>query len=205
MGSMAESEGLSEQDLDPSPFTQFAKWFAQAQSVRGFPEAMALATAPRSGVPSVRMVLLKGFDERGFVFYSNYESKKGRELTENPHAAALLYWWELGQQVRFSGTVSRMSSDESAKYFHSRPLESQLSATASRQSDVIPSREVLERRVEELAARHAGGIVPLPPFWGGYRLAPETFEFWMHRENRLHDRFRYRRSTGGWVIERLSP
>ena len=202
---MAESRGLSARDLDPSPFTQFAKWFAQAQSVRGLPEAMALATATGSGEPSVRMVLLKGFDERGFVFYTNYESLKGRELAENPRAAALLYWSELGRQVRFSGAVSKLSPAESAEYFNSRPLESQLSALASRQSQVIPSRDQLEERVKALAAEYAGGQVPLPPFWGGYRIAPETFEFWMHRENRLHDRFRYRRSAAGWVVERLSP
>ena len=202
---MAEDEGLSEQDLDPSPVTQFAKWFAQAQSVRGLPEAMALATATRSGVPSVRMVLLKGFDERGFVFYTNYESLKGRDLADNPRAAALMYWGELGRQVRFSGTVNKLSAAESAEYFHSRQLESQLSALASRQSQVIPSRHLLEERVKMLAADYAGREVPLPSFWGGYRLAPETFEFWMHRENRLHDRFRYRRSDAGWVIERLSP
>lgn len=202
---MAEAEGLSEQDLDPSPVTQFATWFAEAQSVRGLPEAMALATTTRSGVPSVRMVLLKGFDERGFVFYTNYESLKGRDLADNPRAAALLYWWELGRQVRFSGTVSKLSPAESAEYFHSRPLESQLGALASRQSQVIPSRHLLEEAVKTLAADYARREVPLPPFWGGYRLAPETFEFWMHRENRLHDRFRYRRSEAGWVIERLSP
>ena len=135
---MAESGGLSERDLDPSPFTQFASWFAEAQSGRGLPEAMALATATRSAEPSVRMVLLKGFDERGLVFYTNYESRKGRDLAENPRAAALLYWWELGRQVRFSGMVSKISEAESAAYFRSRPLDSQLSALASRQSQVVP-------------------------------------------------------------------
>ncbi len=202
---MAESQSISAQDLDPSPFTQFAKWFQEAQSVHGLPEAMALATATRSGEPSVRMVLLKGYDERGFVFYTNYESHKGRDLARNPRAAALLYWWELGRQVRFSGTVSKMPSTESTAYFHSRPLESQLSALASRQSQVIPSRDQLEERVKALATEYAGRQVPLPPSWGGYRLAPQTFEYWIHRENRLHDRFRYRRSAAGWVIERLSP
>ena len=202
---MAESGGLSERDLDPSPFTQFASWFAEAQSGRGLPEAMALATATRSAEPSVRMVLLKGFDERGLVFYTNYESRKGRDLAENPRAAALLYWWELGRQVRFSGMVSKISEAESAAYFHSRPLDSQLSALASRQSQVIPSRDMLEARVKALAAEYAGREVPMPAFWGGYRLAPDTFEFWVHRENRLHDRFRYRLTDGRWVIERLSP
>jgi pyridoxamine 5'-phosphate oxidase len=151
------------------------------------------------------MVLLKGFDEQGLVFFTNYESRKGLDLAENPRGAALLYWWELGRQVRVSGSVSRTPEAESAAYFHTRPLASQLSARASRQSQVIPSREVLEARVKALAAEYDGRAVPLPSFWGGYRLGPDTFEFWMHRENRLHDRFRYRLTGSRWVIERLSP
>lgn len=205
MASMAEPAGLSETDLEPDPLRQFARWFEEARSAHALPEAMALATATRSGQPSVRMVLLKGFDERGLVFFTNYESRKGLELDENPRAAAVLYWWELGRQLRVSGAVSKVPLQESEAYFRSRPLPSRLSALASRQSEVIPSRDVLERRVQELARTYPDGAVPLPPFWGGYRLAPDTYEFWVHRENRLHDRLRYRRAGDGWVIERLAP
>jgi pyridoxamine 5'-phosphate oxidase len=167
--------------------------------------ATALATADADGRPSARLVLLKGFDERGFVFYSGYDSRKGRELAVNPRAALLLYWDPLGRQVRIEGRVERTPPDDSERYFHSRPRESQIAALASEQSRVIPSREALDERFAELEAELREGEVPLPPAWGGFRVVPDTYEFWQHRENRLHDRFRYRRSDGAWTIERLAP
>jgi pyridoxamine 5'-phosphate oxidase len=198
---------LCDQDVDPDPVRQFATWFAEAQAagVR-MPEAVALATASAEGAPSVRMVLLKGFDERGFVFFSNYASRKGRELDANPRAALALYWDPLGRQVRIEGAVERTSADESADYVRSRPRGSQLSAMASPQSEVIDSREALERRVAELEQRYGRDELPLPTSWGGYRLLPDTVELWQQRHDRLHDRLRYRRGeAGGWVIERLAP
>jgi pyridoxamine 5'-phosphate oxidase len=199
--------GLKESDLDPSPFKQFDKWFQQALAA-GLPEpnAMTLATATLDGKPSARVVLLKGFDERGFVFFTNYESQKGLELSANPHAALVFYWIELERQVRISGRVSRVSSEESETYFHSRPTGSQLSAWASQQSEVVSERKILEDRLEELTHEYQSKPIPLPPFWGGYRVAPETLEFWQGRPNRLHDRLRYTLQPGSqWLIERLSP
>jgi pyridoxamine 5'-phosphate oxidase len=170
------------------------------------PEAMTVATSTRSGEPSARMVLLRGVDERGFGFFTNYESQKGRELAENPRAALVIYWPKLGRQVRIAGAVVKQSSEESAAYFHGRPLASQLSAWASPQSAAIPNRAVLEDAVATLAAKYEGVAVPLPAEWGGYRVIPRTIEFWLHRENRLHDRIRYtRQAGGGWRIERLAP
>jgi pyridoxamine 5'-phosphate oxidase len=167
---------------------------------------MTVATSTRSGEPSARMVLLRGFDERGFGFFTNYDSEKGRELAENPRAALVVYWPKLGRQVRVAGAVARQSTEESTAYFHNRPLSSQLSALASPQSSVIPNRGFLEEAVAALAAKYAGAAVPLPPNWGGYRVIPQTIEFWLHRDNRLHDRVRYRREFGGsWRIERLAP
>lgn len=197
---------LRESDLDPDPVRQFTAWFRAAEEAGiRLPEAMALATATPEGVPSVRMVLLKGFDERGFVFYSGCESRKGRELAANPRAALLLYWDPLGRQVRLEGSVAPLPAEESDAYFVTRPLGSRLAAQASRQSEVIPGRAALEQRVEKLRAEF-GSDVPRPPDWGGFRLYAETFEFWQHREDRLHDRFRYRRDQGdAWVIERLAP
>jgi pyridoxamine 5'-phosphate oxidase len=198
---------LHEQDLDPDPVRQFASWFQQAQAagVR-MPEAAALATASAEGSPSVRMVLVKGFDERGFTFFSNYASRKGGELAANPRAALAFYWDPLGRQVRIEGAVERTSADETADYVRSRPRGSQLGALASPQSEVIDSRETLERRVAELEQRHRSGELPLPTSWGGYRLAADTVELWQQRHDRLHDRLRYRRGDGGgWVIERLAP
>jgi pyridoxamine 5'-phosphate oxidase len=197
---------LRPEDLDPDPFTLFARWYALAQERACHdPSAMALATATPDGRPSVRMVLLKGFDAHGFVFYTNYESRKGRELARNPFAALVFYWPNLRRQVRISGRVVRVSDAESDAYFATRPLGSRLSAAVSPQSAVIGSREVLERRVAELAAAAPAGP-PRPPFWGGLRLVPEEFEFWQSRPNRLHDRFRYTpRPEGGWQIERLAP
>ena len=186
-------------DYSQDPLEQFRSWFEQ-----GTAEAVALATATSSGAPSVRMVLLKGADERGFVFVTNYESRKGRELAENPQAALLFYWPELGRQVRVEGSVKCISEAESDAYFATRPRGSQLAAAASSQSRPLESREALEARFAELDAAHPGNV-PRPPHWGGYRLVPETYEFWQHRENRLHDRRRYQLAEGGWSIERLAP
>lgn len=170
------------------------------------PEAMTVATSTRSGEPSARMVLLRGVDERGFGFFTNYDSQKGLELAANPRAALVVYWPKLGRQVRIAGAVVKQSAEESESYFHNRPLASQLSAWASAQSQVIPNRGVLEEAVKALAAKYEGGPPPLPPNWGGYRVIPRTIEFWLHRENRLHDRIRYtRQPDGGWRIERLAP
>jgi pyridoxamine 5'-phosphate oxidase len=167
---------------------------------------MTIATSTRSGEPSARMVLLRGFDERGFGFFTNYESQKGRELAENPRAALVIYWPKLGRQVRVAGEVVKQLAEESAAYFHGRPLASQISALASPQSQVIPNRASLEERVAALAAKYNGAVVPLPDAWGGYRIIPQTIEFWMHRDSRLHDRIRYtRQPAGGWHIERLAP
>jgi pyridoxamine 5'-phosphate oxidase len=198
---------LREQDVDPDPLRQYMVWFAEAETagVR-MPEAAAVATASADGAPSVRMVLVKGFDERGFVFYSGYASRKGRELAANPRAALLFHWDPLGRQVRIEGPVAHTSVEESAAYVRERPRASQLSALASPQSQTIDSRQELERRVAELDQRHRGGDLPLPSDWGGFRLAAETFEFWQQRQDRLHDRLRYRRDDDTrWVIERLAP
>jgi pyridoxamine 5'-phosphate oxidase len=199
-------EPLLEADVASDPISQFDAWFRDAREVAtGFPETMTLATAAKSGAPSARTLLLKGFDGRGFVFFSNYESRKGRELAENPQAALVFYWHELGRQVRVEGRVAKISAAESEAYFRTRPLESRLAAWASPQSEVITSRGALDVRFAEVRAEYDGGDPPLPPFWGGFLLTPETFEFWQHRENRLHDRLRYRRERDGWLIERLAP
>ena len=190
--------GLNEDDVEPDPIAQFLAWY---QSAPG--EAVALVTASAAGVPSGRMVLLKGVDDRGFAVYTNYASAKARDLEENPRAA-LVFFWPPDRQVQVSGPVTRTTVEESEGYWRTRPRGSQLSAWASRQSEVVPSRAVLEDRVAELSRRYPGEV-PSPPFWGGYRLVPETVEFWHHREDRLHDRLRYRRSGDGWVLERLAP
>ena len=170
------------------------------------PEAMTLATSTPSGEPSARMVLLRGFDERGFGFFTNYNSQKGRELAENPRAALVLYWGRLGRQVRISGSVVRQSADESTAYFQERPRASQISAWASAQSEVVENRTALENAAAALDKKYQAGPLPLPPFWGGYRVIPKTIEFWVHRDNRLHDRLRYSKRAGGtWQIERLAP
>ena len=199
-------EALAEADVDADPVVQFGRWFEQAErSGLLEPHAMTLATATPDGRPSARMVLLRGFDERGFCFYTNYESRKAAELAANPRAALVFWWAELERQVRIEGTVERTSRAESEAYFASRPPGSQLSAAASPQSRVIADRAVVERRVAELATAVPDGPVPLPDFWGGYRLAHEVVEFWQGRPNRLHDRLRYRRAGDRWKIERLAP
>jgi pyridoxamine 5'-phosphate oxidase len=198
---------LREEDADASPVRQFARWFADAvdAGIRE-PEAMALATAAPDGSPSVRMVLLKGLDERGAVFYTNYESRKGRELAANPRGALVLYWDPLGRQVRIEGAVVPVGPAESDAYFRGRPRGSQIGAWASAQSRPIPARADLEARVGDLERRFEGEEVPRPPHWGGYRLEPASFEFWQHREDRLHDRLLYLpAAAGGWTVERLSP
>ena len=200
-------QGLRRSDLDPDPIKQFGNWFTAAIEA-GIKDvnAMALATADKNAKPSVRIVLLKGFDHDGFVFFTNYESEKGRELGENPFAALDFYWIEVDRQIRITGPVERTSREESEHYFRSRPVGSQLGAWVSRQSQVIDGRKILDARLAEMIERFGDKPIPLPPHWGGYRIKPDTIEFWQGRPNRLHDRFRYtRKADGSWVIERLAP
>jgi pyridoxamine 5'-phosphate oxidase len=199
--------GLAEKDLARDPFRQFDKWFQEAEAAKIVePNAMTLATATRDGRPAARTVLLKGVDGRGFVFYSNYESRKGREIDATQRATLLFPWIALERQVIIEGSVSKVSREEAEAYFHSRPLPSQLSAWVSQQSSVISGRKVLESTMQELEKKYAGSVVPLPPHWGGYRVNPETVEFWQGRRSRLHDRLRYRRiEDGSWTVERLAP
>lgn len=203
---MTDFTPLREQDAAADPFDQFSRWFAQATEAGiRLPEAAAVATATPDGKPSVRMVLVKHTGPPGFVFFSNYESRKGAELRNNPRAALLFHWDVLGRQVRLEGPVERTSVQETAAYVHSRPRGSQLSALASRQSRPVKDRSELEHRVGELSERYAELELPVPDFWGGYRITPETFEFWQHRDDRLHDRLLYTRGPGGWDLQRLSP
>jgi pyridoxamine 5'-phosphate oxidase len=198
---------MLEGEVERDPLAQFTRWYGQAvEAGVQLPEAMTLATTTPDGAPSARMVLLKGVDERGFVFFTNYESRKGRELAENPRAALVFHWPQSPRrQVLVTGTVERLAAEESAEYFRTRPFGSRIGAWASRQSEVIAGREGLDRSFGELEREHSGGEVSPPPWWGGYVLRPETVEFWQSRANRLHDRLRYRRESDGWVIERLSP
>jgi pyridoxamine 5'-phosphate oxidase len=197
---------LRRADLASDPLAQFRKWYGDAAAEVDVPEAMALATATPHGAPSVRMVLLKGFDERGFVFYSHYTSRKGRELEANPQAALLFHWRPLGRQVRIEGSVERVSDAESDAYFATRPRDAQLGALASRQSDPLESRADLYERLAELEGDLAGGPVTRPQTWGGYRVVPAAWEFWQHGASRLHDRFRYEPDpSADWRIERLFP
>ncbi|MEV0197319.1 pyridoxamine 5'-phosphate oxidase [Nonomuraea sp. NPDC050691] len=200
-----EGEPLLESGAAADPITQFSVWFEEALQA-GVPEpnAMVLATASAGGRPSARTVLLKGYDERGFVFYTNYESRKGRDLTENPRASLLFPWHPIRRQVRVEGSVMRLSHEESAVYFRSRPYGSRIGAWASRQSAVVRSREELDARYEELAARWPDDP-PVPDFWGGYRVVPLEVEFWQGQLDRMHDRLRYRRTGSRWVLERLAP
>ena len=200
-----ESKPLLESGADPDPLVQFGRWFDEAAAVVPHPEAMAVATADIGGHPSVRMVLLKGWDANGFVFHTNFDSRKGRELTENPYAALLFHWDPLGRQVRIEGPVERIPERDSDSYFQTRPRGGQIGARASQQSRVIVNREELDREVKILEAQFAGQEVPRPPWWGGLRVQPRMFEFWQNREDRLHDRLRYTPAGDGWKIDRLQP
>ena len=197
---------LTEADVDADPIRQFERWFADAVSARvPEPNAMTLATASRDGVPSARIVLLKGVDAHGFAFYTDYRSRKGAELAENPLAALTFLWKEIERQVRITGSVSRVSPAESEAYFRTRPPGSRLGAWASQQSAVIANRAVLEEQLREVTLRFPDGDVPLPAHWGGFRVVPDEIEFWQGRPNRLHDRLLYRREESVWRISRLSP
>jgi len=198
-------EGLRRRDLNSDPIAQFLKWLGEAQAAHpGDFTSMVLATADREGRPSARVVLLKGCDDRGFVFFTHYDSRKGRDLAENPRAALVFYWPDFDRQVRIEGPVEKTSREESEAYFQSRPLGARIGAVASRQSDVLAGRDELESAVRDLTER-LGDAVPCPDSWGGYRVVPDEIEIWQGRENRLHDRFRYRRQPEGWKIDRLSP
>ena len=199
-------KGISELTVDPDPLSLFDRWLADARSAGVFlPESIALATATGEGRPSARMMLLKGVDHRGFVFYTNYESRKAAELEANPRAAIIAHWGILERQVRVEGTVARITKEESEAYWGTRPRGSRIGAWASKQSSPLEQRQALELRVTEVARKYKGREVPLPPFWGGYRLAPDVIEFWQGRANRLHDRLRYDRDGDGWKVTRLSP
>ncbi len=200
-------QGLSEKDVNSNPFIQFRQWFDQALAAQlPEPNAMTVATTTLDGQPSARMVLLKGFDQRGFVFYTNYNSQKGQELAKNPQASLVFWWAELERQVRISGCVEKVSENESDEYFHSRPLNSRLGAWASNQSEVIESREILEQRMQELQIQYQNQDIERPRHWGGLRVIPKKIEFWQGRSNRLHDRLLYTRlDSSSWKIVRLSP
>jgi len=198
--------GLSRKNLNDNPFLQFETWYKQAEeSKHPYPNAMSLATTGDDLLPTIRTVLLKIFDEKGFVFFTNYNSDKARQLKENPQAGLLFHWLELERQVKISGKVEKISTAESLKYFTSRPRGSQLGAWCSDQSHAISSRSLLESQWEKMKQRFSDGDIPLPDFWGGYRVIPESIEFWQGRESRLHDRFEYRRTTDEWNIQRLAP
>ncbi|HEY7567223.1 MAG TPA: pyridoxamine 5'-phosphate oxidase [Gemmatimonadaceae bacterium] len=197
---------LDRSSLDDDPGAQFRRWFADAERAQLLePNAMTLATADATGRPSARIVLLKGVDARGFVFFTDYRSRKARELAANPRAALAFLWKELERQVRVTGGIELVTPEESASYFRTRPRGSRLGAWASLQSAELPDRAMLEREVARLDTQYPGDDIPLPPHWGGYRLLPDEFEFWQGRENRLHDRFRYLRNGQQWKIDRLSP
>jgi pyridoxamine 5'-phosphate oxidase len=197
---------LTENKADPNPFSQFSKWYNEIlKSDIIEPNAMVLATSSVNGIPSVRTVLLKNFDKYGFVFYTNYESNKAKDLLSNPYAELLFLWLEQERQVRIYGKVEKVSIEESEEYFHSRPESSQIGSWASRQSSIIPGRKYLEQKYKEYSEKFKNARIPLPSFWGGFRLIPEKFEFWQARESRLHDRICYKKKNNDWEIVRLSP
>ncbi len=200
-------QGLNEADADPNPFGQFKVWFEQARNAQlPEPNAMTIATASLDGKPSARMVLLKDYDQRGFVFYTNYDSDKGQQLLTNPWGAIAFWWAQLERQVRITGRVEQVSEAEADQYFKSRPKGSQLGAWASNQSQIIPNREVLEQRLQQLKDEYENKAVMRPPHWGGFRVIPDQIEFWQGRPSRLHDRILYQRGEdGGWFLQRLSP
>ena len=196
---------MDEHDLDDDPLAQLGAWLDDARSTDSRPHAMTLATADTDGRPSARVVLLQSIDARGVVFFTNRTSRKGRELARNPYASAVLHWWELGRQVRIEGTAEETTDEESTAYWITRPRGSRIAAWASAQSRPLTGRAELDAAVAEAEARFAGDEVPLPPFWGGYRLVPDRMEFWTHRDDRLHDRVLYVREEGAWRRERLAP
>jgi pyridoxamine 5'-phosphate oxidase len=199
------NDNLDDSRISSDPFKQFRRWLQEAVGRHAImPETMTLATATRSGRPSARTLLLRAFDNSGLVFYTNYSGRKGKELAENPQAALVFYWPRLGRQIRVEGRASKISARESDNYFSSRPRDNQLSAWASQQSRVVRDREFLEDRVRRYGRKYPGRV-PRPSNWGGYRLRPSVFEFWKERPGRLHDRLRYRRLKGRWVVERLAP
>lgn len=197
---------LSEADVNSNPIEQFKKWFSEA-SIAQVPEpnAVSVATVSAEGRPSSRIVLLKGYDESGFVFFTNYESRKGREIIQNPYVSLLFFWPELERQIRIEGKAEKISTKESMNYFFSRPIGSQLGAWASAQSAIIEGRSILEKKMSELKVKFQGKEVPFPAFWGGFKVVPETIEFWQGRKSRLHDRIQFAKTNSGWKISRLSP
>lgn len=198
--------GLLESDVDPDPFRQFSVWFDQAtKSGIIEPNAMSHATVSPNGQPSIRIVLLKGIDERGFIFYTNYESRKGKEMATNPKSALLFFWGELERQIRIEGTIEKISTASSKAYFDSRPEGSRVGAWSSNQSEIVASRDELEEQFEDNRKRFEGKDIPMPEYWGGYRLVPTIFEFWQGRGRRMHDRIRFSEVDGAWKIDRLSP
>lgn len=197
---------LLESRIDKNPYNQFSRWFNEMLKTDNIePNAMILATATSKGIPSLRTVLLKQFNENGFVFYTNYESRKAKDIAENPYAEILFLWLKLERQIRISGRIEKVSEKDSDDYFHSRPIDSQLSAWTSKQSEEIPGRDYLEKKFNEYSEKYKSKKIPLPPFWGGYRLIPDKFEFWQSRERRLHDRILYKKKNEKWEIVRLSP
>lgn len=202
---MARTKNLSEDSVDKDPFIQFDRWYKERILLVTYPDSVSLATSSADGTVSVRTVLLKGYDSIGFVFFTNYKSKKGRQLNENPNAAMLFYWPETGRQIRIEGRVEKISEEESTQYFNSRPRESRIGAWASSQSSVIPGKSHLDEQVKRFSSEFRGKPIPKPPHWGGFRIIPELFEFWQEGKFRLHDRLVYTRGKTGWIIQRLAP